>query len=387
MVENGIYSQSAKARMRLMKEKFKGLVVGLLVGSMITGSMAYAANSKTINVIIQDLKFKLDGTAKPSANASGIIYNNSVYVPIKSVSGAIGKPVTYDAKTGTVSIGASGIAVYQGGTVTQAELDTFLAANSFYYGQAAPADMQLAVKQLIAIKLLAAKSEKALSKEAATTVAASMKQLTDYFGSAETVAGELKTAKLTEAGLKLFIKRQFLAGKTLENMIDSATLQTEYDRARKADSAAFVNASVRHILIATTDNQTGEAIRKDEEALARAKEVLAKLKAGGDFTALAKEYSDDPGSKDKGGFYAEAPLTGYVEPFKKAGAELPLNQISDPAVKTDYGYHVMRVESRTVLTVEQAKDQLLPGLLNQTFQKYIDNEVPKLIKSINASAK
>ncbi|QJD82094.1 peptidylprolyl isomerase [Cohnella herbarum] len=369
-----------------MKDKFKGLVVGLLVGSMITGSMAYAANSKTINVIIQDLKFKLDGTAKPSANASGIIYNNSVYVPIKSVSGAIGKPVTYDAKTGTVSIGTSGIAVYQGGTVTQAELDTFLAANAFYYGQVAPADMQLAVKQLIAIKLLAAKSEKALSKEAASTVAASIQQLTDIFGSAETVAGELKTAKLTEAGLKLFIKRQFLAGKTLENMIDSATLQAEYDRARKADSAAFVNASVRHILIATTDNQTGEAIRKDEEALARAKEVLAKLKAGGDFTALAKEYSDDPGSKDKGGLYAEAPLTGYVEPFKKAGAELPLNQISDP-VKTDYGYHVMRVESRNVLTVEKAKDQLLPGLLNQAFQKYIDNEVPKLIKSINVTNK
>jgi foldase protein PrsA len=365
-----------------MRDKFKGLVVGLLLGSMITGSMAYAANSKTINVIIRDLKFKLDGTSKPSASASGIIYNNSVYVPVKSVAGAIGKPVTYDAKTGTVSIGTSGIAVYQGGTVTQAEFDAFLAANAFYYGQTAPSDKQLAVKQLIAIKLLAAKSEKALSKEAASTVAADMQQLTEYFGSAENVASQLKSAKLTESQLKLFIKRQFLAGKTLEGMVGSQTLQAEYDRQRKADSAAFVTASVRHILIATTNNETGEAVRKDEEALARAKEVLTKLKAGGDFAALAKEYSDDPGSKDTGGLYADAPLSQYVEPFKKAGADLPLNQISEP-VLTDFGYHVMKVESRTVHTLEQVKDQLLPGLLNQTFQKYIDNEVPALIKSIN----
>jgi foldase protein PrsA len=369
-----------------MRDKLKGLAVGLLIGSLVTGSMAYAANSKTINVILQDLKFKLDGTVKPNANATGIIYKDTVYVPIKSVAGVTGKPATFDKKTGTVSIGISEIAKYKGGTITLKELDVYAAASTFYFGQPAPTDQEAAVKQLIAIKLLAAKQEKALSKEANNAVASALTQMKAYLGSAEEFANQLKSANLTEAELKLFIKQQFLASKALEGMIDNKTLQAEYDRQRKADSAAFVTASVRHILIATTNAQTGEAIRKDEEALARAKEVQEKLKAGGDFTALAKEYSDDPGSKDSGGLYADSQLTDFVEPFKKAGAELPLNQISDP-VKTEYGYHVMKVESRTVHTLDQVKDGLISGLINVTYQNYISNELPKLITSIKIPAK
>ncbi|WP_182300318.1 peptidylprolyl isomerase [Cohnella cholangitidis] len=369
-----------------MRDKLKGLAVGLLIGSLVTGSMAYAANSKTINVILQDLKFKLDGTVKPNASSTGIIYKDTVYVPIKSVAGVTGKPVTFDKKTGTVSIGISEIAKYKGGAITPREYDAFVAASTFYFGQPAPTDQEAAVKQLIALKLLAAKKEKALSKEANASVASALQQVKAYFGADEEFASRLKDANLTEAELKLFIKQQFLAGKALEDMIDNTTLQAEYDRQRKADSAAFVTASVRHILISTTNAQTGESIRKDDEALSRAKEVQEKLKAGGDFTALAKEYSDDPGSKDSGGLYADSQLTDFVEPFKKAGAELALNQISDP-VKTEYGYHIMKVEARTVHTLDQVKDELKSSLINVTYQNYISNEVPKLITSIKVPDK
>ncbi|WP_256760731.1 peptidylprolyl isomerase [Cohnella sp. WQ 127256] len=368
-----------------MKDKVKGLVVGILLGSMITGSMAYAANSKTINVLFQDLKFKLDGTNKPSANATGIVYKDTVYVPVKSVAGAIGKPVSFDSKSGTVSIGTSGIAVYKGGTITLDELNVFVAASSFYFGQTASTDKQAVVKQLIAIKLLAAKKEVALAKEADKEVASALLQMTSYFGSADELASQLKKASLSDNQLKQFIKQQFLASKALESMIDSKTLQAEYDNQRKADSAAFVTASVRHILIATTDNGTGKSIRTEQEALARAKEVQAKLKAGGDFAVLAKEYSDDPGSKDAGGLYADAQLTQFVEPFKKAGVELPLNQISDP-VQTSYGYHVMKVESRVIPTLEQVKSELLPTLINQAYQNYLTKELPSLIQSIKLPA-
>jgi len=368
-----------------LKDKMKGLVVGLLVGSMVTGSMAYAANSKTINGVLKELKFKLDGTDKPGANSTGILYDGSVYVPVKSVGAAIGKPVSYDSKTGTVSIGASAIAVYKGGTVTLAEYDVFVAANAFYFGQGAPTDKTLAVKQLIALKLLAAKSEKKFAKEAETAAADSLEQVEAYFGSRDELLKQLATAKLTEAELKQFIKRHFLTGKSVEALVDDKAIKAEYDRQSQADSAAFVNASVRHILVATSDASTGQALRTEDEALARAKEVQTKLKAGGDFAKLAKDYSDDPGSKDNGGLYADAPIAQYVEAFKKAAAELPLNQISDP-VKTEFGYHVMKVESRTVLTVDKAKEQLLSGLLQQTFQTYLDKQLPSLIQSIKFPA-
>ncbi|WP_239613550.1 peptidylprolyl isomerase [Cohnella mopanensis] len=369
-----------------MRDKLKGLAVGLLIGSLVTGSMAYAASSKTISVILQDLKFKIDGTDKPSASTTGFIYKDALYVPVNSVAGALGKPVKFDKKTGLVSIGASEIAIYKGGTITPKEYETFVAANSFYYGQSAPTDQELGVKQLIALKLLAAKKEATLAKEADSAAASALLQISAYFGSVEEFSKQLKSSKLTQAELMLFIKRQFLAGKALESKIDNKTLQAEYDRQRKEDSAAFVTASVRHILIATTDNQTGESIRKIEDALVRAKEVQAKLKAGGDFTALAKEYSDDPGSKDTGGLYADADLTQFVEAFKKAGAELPLNQISDP-VQTEYGYHVMKVESRVVHTLDEVKDQLLPSLVNQAYENYTNKELPALIQSIKIPAK
>ena len=363
----------------------KGLALGLLIGSMLTGTAAYAAGGKTINVIMKELKFKLDGTEKPDASATGILYKNAWYVPVRSVAEAIGKPVKYDDKTATVSIGADGIAVYKGGTVTQAEYDAFVSANSFYFGQGAPSDKTQAVKQLIAIRLLAAKQEAKFGQEADAAAADSLRQLAAYFGSAEKLASQLKTANLTEAQLKRFVREQFLAGKALESMADAQAVQAEYDRIREADSAAFVVASVRHILIATTDNATGKALRTEDEALARAKDVQAELKAGGDFAKLAKEYSDDPGSKDGGGLYADADLAQFVEPFKKAGAELPLNQISDP-VQSAYGYHVMKVESRTVLALDQVKDTLVQSLMGRLFQNFIDAELPKLVQSIKFPA-
>ncbi|RED58588.1 peptidylprolyl isomerase [Cohnella lupini] len=369
-----------------MRDKLKGLVVGLLIGSLVTGSMAYAANGKTINVILRDLKFKLDGTDKPSASSTGIVYDNTVYVPIRSVAGAIGKPVAFDNKTGTVSIGASSIAVYKGGTITLAELDAYEAASSFIFGPPAQADKELAVKNLIAIKLLSAKAEAAFGKEATSVAATEWKNMAQNLGSAEQMTAALKTAKLTESDIKLFIKQQFLTGKALESMIDRPMLQAEYDRQRQADSAAFVIADIRHILVATTDNDTGKAIRTEEEALARAKEAQGKLKAGGTFEALAKEYSDDPGSKETGGLYADAPLSQYVEAFKKAGAELPLNEISEP-IKSEFGYHIMKVESRVVQTLEQVKSQLLPSLINQAFQNYFDKNLPALIQSIKLPTK
>jgi hypothetical protein len=86
--------------------------------------------------------------------------------------------------------------------------------------------------------------------------------------------------------------------------------------------------------------------RDDAQALARIIEVQQKLAAGGDFAALAAQYSDDPGSKTQGGdlgWFARD--QGLVKEFEDAAFSLPVGKVSD-AVKTQFGYHLIKVDEK-----------------------------------------
>ncbi|GIP25815.1 hypothetical protein J23TS9_09450 [Paenibacillus sp. J23TS9] len=74
-----------------MKDKVKGLVLGIAIGTMLTGATAFAASETNIKVAIQKLGIYVDGTKKASADA--IIYRGTTYVPARSVSNAIGKEI------------------------------------------------------------------------------------------------------------------------------------------------------------------------------------------------------------------------------------------------------------------------------------------------------
>lgn len=102
-----------------------------------------------------------------------------------------------------------------------------------------------------------------------------------------------------------------------------------------------MTATVRHILLLTQNKTDAEKadIRKKIDGL------LERARKGEDFTALAKEFTEDPGSKENGGLYEDFGRGKMVKPFEDAAFNVPVGQISD-VVETTYGYHILKVEGR-----------------------------------------
>ena len=81
-----------------------------------------------------------------------------------------------------------------------------------------------------------------------------------------------------------------------------------------------------------------------EEKKTKADELLAKVKNGEDFAALAKEFSDDPGSKEKGGLYEGITEGAFVPEFEKAAFSMKPGDIYPELVPTRFGYHIIKLE-------------------------------------------
>src|SRR5687768_10841115 len=89
-----------------MKDKMKGLVIGILIGLMISGSVAYAGGA-SVEVIFKKVKIMIDGVEKQPKDGS-FIYNNKTYVPIRFMGEMMEKDVKWDGKTSTIWIGGKG---------------------------------------------------------------------------------------------------------------------------------------------------------------------------------------------------------------------------------------------------------------------------------------
>ena len=129
---------------------------------------------------------------------------------------------------------------------------------------------------------------------------------------------------------------------------------------------------VRHILFFIDDGTKGMPVQHTEaEAKQLADDVIAQLNGGKDFAELAKEKSEDEGTKTEGGLYT-ATESSTVPEFYTAAAALAEGEYTTEPVKTDYGYHVIKLEKvvpPSQQPFEEVRESLAATLLDQAKQE------------------
>jgi len=181
----------------------------------------------------------------------------------------------------------------------------------------------------------------------------------------------LKAQNLTEADVQRILREQLILEKAVGSNITVSDAEVQAYLAKNhamLDTPEQVRA--KHILVA--DQKTAD-------------DVEAQLKAGASFEALAKKYSTDPSTKDKGGelgFFSKGQM---VPAFQAAAFSQPLNVVGPP-VKSPFGYHIIVVEEKkpaTVATMASSGDKIREQLKQQKEQQ----QIPLFLQSLRAKAK
>ena len=165
-------------------------------------------------------------------------------------------------------------------------------------------------------------------------VEASPEQLQEYFD-----ANQLRYRHAERRPLKMMTVSPDAGDKEYE--ISDAEIELYYSQNQYRFEQPE-RVKLRHILFMTTDNSEEET----EEARRKAEEVLQQLRAGADFEELAKEHSEDPGNADNGGDLGWVTRGDMVPAFEDAGFALQIGELSAAPVKTDFGYHLIRLDDR-----------------------------------------
>ncbi len=156
--------------------------------------------------------------------------------------------------------------------------------------------------------------------------------------------------------------------KYLGKDLDDKKLKAYYEQNKAAYDGTEVRAS--HILLDTRKMTTDAELNN---ALDKTKKIKAEATAGKDFSELAKQYSDCP-SKEKGGDLGFFPRKGQmVEPFAAAAFALKVGQLSEP-VKTNFGYHIIKVteiKPGTAVKFDDIKQTVKQDLLQEKAQVLI----------------
>lgn len=250
--------------------------------------------------------------------------------------------------------GSTTLASVNGQKITKGELDTKL--------EAGPSGKQM-LGQLIQTALLDQYAKQKAITASDTEIQKKIDDIKSRYPAGQFDA-LIKQQGLTIDDVKEIVKQQVLLEKAVAPQVHvgDPDVKAFFDKNHASyDRAEQVRA--RHILV--PDLKTAQIVEQ-------------KLKQGQKFEDLAKEYSTDPGSKDKGGELGWFGKGQMVPAFQDAAFSLPVGRISQP-VKSPFGYHIIQVEERRPAQqatlantaplikqqlTQQQEAQLVPGFLN-----------------------
>jgi len=198
----------------------------------------------------------------------------------------------------------------------------------------------------------------------------------------------------------LLTRSQALAGAYLGDLqknADKLVVDGDVEKYFNDHPSDFDEVRVRHILISpqpkpdaeddsdakdTKDKKPAEkpkTLTKDE-ARKKAEELLARARKGEDFAKLAKENSDDPGSKDKGGEYDFFGHGKMVPEFEKAAFALKPGEISEP-VETQFGYHIIKLEERRTAASPETDQKVRQQIVDKLKQDKLEAKIDEITAS------
>ncbi len=196
---------------------------------------------------------------------------------------------------------------------------------------------QLAAASVIANDKYGIKADKDVKK----AVENQKKEIYESYGSKQAFEDFLTSSHTTESAINTYLELYEIYTRLVDKIsekgeecyIPENELQEGFNEEYKD------KLKVQHILISTQESDTAPA-RTDEEALTIVNEVLGKLSKGEDFDSLITEYNEDPGIS-AGNYYTFG--EGEMVPeFEQASKDLQIGEYTKEAVKTSYGYHIIK---------------------------------------------
>ena len=176
-----------------------------------------------------------------------------------------------------------------------------------------------------------------------------------------------------------FLARMYLLDITKDIKVTDEDIK-QYYNANKGKFKIPERVKASHILIKVSQDAT-EQVR--EQAKKRISDILRRLKKGEGFKKLAKEYSEDKGSKDKGGDLGYFTRGRLAKAFEDAAFSLKPGEISG-IVKTKFGYHIIKVLDKkpaTIQPLEKVRGSIKKELFNDFRKAKIREFMNKAMKN------
>jgi peptidyl-prolyl cis-trans isomerase C len=276
------------------------------------------------------------------------------------------------------------VVTFEGGDVTQGELDEFAAQSGVPKDDPQyQATVQQIMPQLVSIEIAKAYAQEHNITVSDEEVDQELAKLKEQVGDQARSSGQdmsnqeayeqaLKQNNITEEQLREDIRENLPVQEVQKRVAGDAEpsdeeIQNYYEKNKEAQFTTPEQRCVRHILF-----------NKDQKE--KAKDVKQQLENGGDFAKLAKENSQDPGSAAKGGDLGCLGKGETVPEFEQAAFGAERGEIVGP-VQTEFGYHILQVtdvkpeQTRSLQEVEsQIRSQLATEKQSEAFNKWIEEQ-------------